>query len=69
MRRRQGYKQDHNPGLQESRLWLLQGSDWKNPMTYSPGEKRGEGELFDIQGSPPPSPRKTHPDKQEIKLR
>lgn len=36
-------------------------------MGYSPGEKRGPGKLIDIPGSLPPSSRKVHPDKQEIK--
>ena len=36
---------------------------------YSPGEKKGQGELIDLQGSPPPRSRMVHPDKQEIKQR
>ena len=59
-------KQDHNPELEESRLQPLQRFAWKNPMGYSPGEKRGVGELVDIQRSSPPSSRKVYPNKQEI---
>lgn len=40
----------------------LQGPAWKDPMGYSPGEKRRAGEP-DIQGSLPPSSRKHHTDK------
>lgn len=38
-----GKKQDHDPGLQESRLEPLQLSAWKCSVTYSPGtlERRG----------------------------
>lgn len=69
VRREQSKKNDHNPGCQEIRLWLLHGSAWKNTLAYSPGEKRGPGELIGIQGPPSPSSRKVHPDKQEIKYR
>lgn len=63
--RQQGKKQNHNLGVQDSRLWPFQGSTWKNCMGYSPGEKRGLEELVDLQGSPPPSSRMVHPHKQE----
>ncbi|XP_009322895.1 PREDICTED: C-C motif chemokine 28 [Pygoscelis adeliae] len=36
-------------------------------MEYDPGEKRGQGQLADIQGSPPPSSEKVCPDKQKTK--
>lgn len=55
--RQQGKKQNHNLGVQDSRLWPFQGSTWKNCMGYSAGEKRGLEELVDLQGSPPPSSR------------
>ncbi|KAK4815711.1 LOW QUALITY PROTEIN: hypothetical protein QYF61_006749 [Mycteria americana] len=42
------------------------GSAWKNPMGYGLRDKKGPRYLADIQGSPPPSSGKTHPNKQEI---
>lgn len=33
-------KQDHSPGLQESRLQPVCIAAWKNPLGYSPGKKR-----------------------------
>lgn len=33
-------RQDHNPGVQESRVVHVQMSAWKNPMRYSPRDKR-----------------------------
>lgn len=48
-------------------LQPLQRPPWKNPMEYDPGEKRCQGELADIQGSPPPSSGKVCPDKQKTK--
>lgn len=36
-KREQGKKQNHNPRLQESRLWPVHTSAWKNLMGYSPG--------------------------------
>lgn len=42
--------QAHNPGLQENRLWIVQGPVWKNAMGYVHGEKRNTGEFVDIQG-------------------
>jgi len=38
-------------------------------MGYGPGGMRGPAELVDVQGSPPPSSRKIHPNKLEIKQR
>lgn len=68
-RRKHGKKNDHNPGIQEIRLWFVHGSTWKITLVYSPGEKRDPGELIGIQGSPSPCSRKVHPDKQKIKHR
>lgn len=56
-RREQGKNQDYNPGLQWKGFGLFQRSAWKNVMQYIPGEKRGQGELVDSQGSPSPSSR------------
>lgn len=33
-------RQDHSPGVQESRLFHFQVSAWKNPMRYSLRDKR-----------------------------
>jgi len=49
-RREQGKKQDHNPGLQQSRVWPVQRAAEKNCMGYSPGGKRGPAELFLFKG-------------------
>lgn len=62
-------KQNHSLRVQESRLWSLQESTWKNCMDCNPGEKRGLGELVDLQESPPPNTRTAHPDKQDMKQR
>ena len=42
-------------------------TDSKNPMGHIPGEKRGPGQLFDFQGSPPSSSKKVHPDELKVK--
>lgn len=47
-------RQDCNPGLEEGRLWSVQGSAWKNPTGDSCGEKRDPGELVGFQRSPSP---------------
>ncbi|KAK4822653.1 hypothetical protein QYF61_018605 [Mycteria americana] len=39
-------------------------SAWKNPIGYGPGEKRGQREVVDVQGSLPPSSRMVHPSHQ-----
>lgn len=33
-------RQDHNAGVQESRLFHVQVSAWKNPVRYSPRHKK-----------------------------
>lgn len=67
-RQEQGKKQDHNYGFRVSRLQSLQTSPWKKDTSgnHSGGKSRPE-ELVDIQGSPPPSSRKVHLNKKEIK--
>lgn len=62
-------KQDCNPGLEEGRLWPVQGSDWKNPTGDSCGEQRDPRELIGFQISLPLSSVVVHPDKQENKQR
>lgn len=47
----------------------LQRSAWKIPVGYGLGEKRGLGEMVDIQGSSPPGSRKVYTNVQEIKER
>lgn len=57
-------KQDHNPELEEGRLQPVQRFAWKNPVGYSPGEKRDVEELVGMQRSPPPpSSRNVYPNK------
>jgi len=58
-----------SPELQENQHWPLQGPAWKNPMRYSPGEKRGSEELTAIQALPPPSLSMIHAAEQESKQR
>jgi len=62
VKKEQGIKQDHNPRLQESRLWPVQ----KNLNGYDPREKRGPGELVDFRESLPSGSRLVHSDVQEV---
>lgn len=62
-------KQDCNPGLEEGRLWPVQGSAWKNPIGDSCGEQKDPGELVDFQRSLPPSSIVVHPNRHKTKQR
>lgn len=42
---REGSKANNNPGSLESRVWLIKGSAWNNPMGDFPGKKRVLGTL------------------------
>lgn len=42
-------QQARNLGLQESRLWPLQGSAWQSIARQSPEEMRGQRKLVNIQ--------------------
>lgn len=44
-------------------------SAWKNPLRFSPGEKRDPRELVDIQGSPCPNPSSTPTNRKASKGR
>lgn len=59
--------QDHNSGLQESRIQPIQGPASEKPIGYGPGEKTGAGELVDFEGCPPPNSRTVQTNVQEIK--
>lgn len=36
---KEGSKANNNPGSLESRVWLIEGSAWNNPMGAFPGKK------------------------------
>lgn len=59
--------QDHNPGPTEEQSLSLRESAHQLSMGDHPREKRGPGELVDVQKPSLPGSRTVHPNTEEIK--